>query len=286
MPMPTRASPAVVLRSSNRRSVPSVGSTSSELARRRRHRLHGAAAERGGEQHVVDGHRAPSSLALVLPRREQPLRAGVRHHHAPLGVGQEDRIRDPVEDPLQEIPLVPESPLAFEARHPEPRAHEPVAEVLGHPRDLVAVHRHGAEQQEPRGRITLGRPRRGGARPGSGCGAARGDRRRASHDHGVGCGEGADQRVIARLQVDREAGRRGAGRPVADQVDEARLLRVDHQAVTFAHPAVLAQPPEGVVGDLRRVLAGEQELEEGEPALGRGAGGRAARTDAAPCATS
>jgi hypothetical protein len=43
--------------------------------------------------------------------------------------------------------------------------------------------------------------------------------------------------------------------------------------VAFPHPGVLGEPREAPISDLGRVLAGEQELEKGDPPLRIGLGG-------------
>ena len=139
-----------------------------ELAGRGRQLLHGAPAERRGEQHVVDGHRPAATLALALPRREEALGSPVRDDHAALGVGEDDRVRDLIEDAVEEVPLPTKAPLGLDAGRPQPRAHEPVAEILGHPLELGVARRHRADQEEPsRGPSAASAPWSGKARKGA-----------------------------------------------------------------------------------------------------------------------
>ena len=239
-----------------------------ELARCRCQLLHGAAAERRGEQHVVDGDRPAATLALVLTRREQALGPSVRDDHAALGVGENDRIRHPIEDAVEEVPVPAKAPLGLEAGRAQPRAYEPVAEVLGHPLELGLIRRHRSDQEQSSRGVLLGlyaveRQGQEGRAPREQVACSL-----SGQDHGLRRGEGLDQRVILRLEVDSEAVDGNPHDPMGGQVNEACPLGVEDEAVPFAHASVLAQPLEASPGHLGRVLAREQEFEKGEPLLG------------------
>ena len=66
------------------------------------------ARQRGREQHVVQRHRAAPALALVLAGGEQRLGARVGDHDAAVGVGEEDRVGDGVDDAVEQRVLVAE----------------------------------------------------------------------------------------------------------------------------------------------------------------------------------
>ena len=56
-----------------------------------------ALGQGGREQHVVEGHRAPAPFALAFAGDQQGLGPGVGDEHAPLGVGEQDRVGHGVE---------------------------------------------------------------------------------------------------------------------------------------------------------------------------------------------
>ncbi len=96
----------------------------------------GVGEERGREEHVVQGDRAPPSLARPLVGREQHLGAGVGDQDPPVAIGQQDGIGHRVDDPEQPAPLALVPPLVqLDAAIPERRQAD--AEDLGGPADVL-----------------------------------------------------------------------------------------------------------------------------------------------------
>ena len=107
MPVPSRGSSTVVLSTSNSRSEPSLGSTSSS-SRASGRRFDGGARQRRREQHVVQLDGAPAAFALFLGRRKQLLGARVRDDQPSFGVGQQNRVGDRVDDGEEQRALAPQ----------------------------------------------------------------------------------------------------------------------------------------------------------------------------------
>ena len=145
----------------------------------------------------------------------------------------------------------------------QPRAHEPIAEVLGHPLELGRVRRHrAAPGAVPRGPCP-GPPRCGEARPGT-ARAARSRRPRSPRRGSPAVtrrapGSAGDPGPPGRFRSRSAA---TAHDPVGSQVDQARPLGVEDEAMPFAHARVLAEPLERAVAATRpgpRTRAGTRE---------------------------
>ena len=78
-----------------------------QLAARRAGLLDRLARERRRQQHVVHAHGAAPALALLFRRREQRQRARVGDQQPALGVGQQNRVGDRVDDAVEQRALAP-----------------------------------------------------------------------------------------------------------------------------------------------------------------------------------
>ena len=137
-----------------------------QLAAGHLHRTDGARRERGGEQHVVERGRAPPSLARFIGRGEQLFSVAVRDHQLAFRVGEENRIRDRVDDAVKQHPLLAEARFG-EQLTPE-QTRDLLAQCPAEPQGF-GVHRRsnaGDEQQTVRRlyRIGMERDRMKGAR--------------------------------------------------------------------------------------------------------------------------
>src|SRR4029079_6017318 len=72
------------------------------------------ARQRRRQQHVVHAHGAAAAFAFFLRRREQRQRARLRDQQAALGVGQQNRVGDGVDDVVEERALAALAPIALD----------------------------------------------------------------------------------------------------------------------------------------------------------------------------
>ena len=204
MPVPSRGSSTVVLSTSNSRSEPSLGSTSSS-SRASGGRFDRGARQRRREQHVVQLDGAPAALALLLGRGKQLLGARVGDDQPAFGVGEQNRVGDGVDDREEQRALAPQlADLLGEAAA--------AADLL----DLLAE--HGRQPADVGGRT--------GARAGAAAGRARRRRPAVAAQRNGGERSGAERRrrrdpadvaVDACRPAERRPARRGQGARPADR---------------------------------------------------------------------
>ena len=87
-----------------------------QLAPRRAGFLDRLARQRRRQQHVVHAHGAAAPFALFFRRGEQRQRARVRDEQPALGVGEQNRVGDGVDDVVEQRPLAPLLAIAVRQR--------------------------------------------------------------------------------------------------------------------------------------------------------------------------
>ena len=236
-----------------------------QLGPRRARLVDGLLRERRREEHVVERDRAAAAFALAVPGAEERVGAGVGDDHPAFRIGEQDGIGRGVDDAEKQLALALQLVLAFHQRVGGAQPQKLLAEQVRRPARVGGGAR-GRDQQQAQPRLALLRERERDdeevAAPEVGDSAlARVLRQR----DGVAADQREHQRMVGLVEGEAERVELRRRHAVRGGPLDATRFGVDQDADGAPRAAVLAQPRDGGLRALDRLVADQQHLGEGEP---------------------